>query len=64
MGVGKSVCPMTLVVMLVSPALVTGQRAALLTVAGGAVFVAPAMLGGGTCYSQCASDPESLSLPR
>jgi len=30
----------------VSSALVTGQRAALLTVAGGAVFAAPAMLGG------------------
>jgi FlaA1/EpsC-like NDP-sugar epimerase len=51
MGVGMSTCAMTLFLALVSPALVssalvTGQRAALLTVAGGAVFAAPAMLGG------------------
>ena len=51
MGVGMSACVMTLFLALVSPALVssalvTGQRAALLTVAGGAVFAAPAMLGG------------------
>ena len=59
MGVGMGACTMTLLVALVSPALVTGQRAALLTVAGGAVFAAPAMLGGGTWYSRCASDPAS-----
>src|SRR5450755_4799284 len=51
MAVGMSACIMTLFVALVSPALVSsalvsGQRAALLTVAGGAVFAAPAMLGG------------------
>ena len=46
MGVGISACTMILLVALVSPALVTGQRAALLTVAGGVVFAVPAMLGG------------------
>ena len=46
MGVGMSACIMTLFVALVSSALVTGQRAPLLTVAGGAVFAVPAMLGG------------------
>ncbi|MGO9779539.1 MAG: polysaccharide biosynthesis protein, partial [Streptosporangiaceae bacterium] len=46
MGVGMSACTMALFLALVSPALVTGQRAALLTVAGGAVFATSAMLGG------------------
>ena len=46
MGVGISASTMTLLVTLVSPALMTGERAALLTVAGGVVFAAPAMLGG------------------
>ena len=46
MGVGISASTMTLLVTLVSPALVTGERAALLTVAGGVVFAVPAMLGG------------------
>jgi FlaA1/EpsC-like NDP-sugar epimerase len=46
MGVGMSACTMALFLALVSPALVTGQRTALLTVAGGAVFATPAMLGG------------------
>ncbi len=46
MGVGISASAMTLLVTLVSPALVTGQRAALLPVAGGVVFAVPAMLGG------------------
>jgi len=45
-GVGISACTMILLVALVSPALVTGQRAALATVAGGLVFAVPAMLGG------------------
>ncbi len=46
MGVGMSACTVTLFLALVSAALVSGQRAALLTVAGGAVIAAPAMLGG------------------
>ena len=51
MSVAMGACTMTLFLALVSPALVssalvTGQRGALLTVAGGAVFAAPAMLGG------------------
>ena len=37
---------MTLLLTLVSPPLMAGQRAALLTVAGGVVFAVPAMLGG------------------
>ena len=45
-GVGISAGTMILLVALVSPALVTGQRAVLLTVAGGVVFAVPAMLGG------------------
>jgi len=46
MGVGIGACAMTLSLTLVSPELMTGQRAALLTVAGGVVFAVPAMLGG------------------
>jgi len=45
-GVVTSACIMAVFVTLVSPALVTGHRAALLTAAGGAVFAVPAMLGG------------------
>ena len=51
MSVAMGTCTMTLFLALASPALVssalvTGQRAALLTVAGGAVFAAPVMLCG------------------
>ena len=50
---GSALPQMILLVVLVSPALVTGQRAParLLTVAGGVAFTVPAMLGDGTCCS-------------
>ena len=44
MGVGMAGCVMALLLTITCPALMRGQRAALQTVAGGAVFALPAML--------------------
>ena len=67
MSVGMCACTMTLFLALVSPALVSGQRAALLTVAGGAVFAAPAMLGGryavfAVCQRSRKPTPEAVDV--